>query len=204
MDRQELERIIRDGRETLGVEFKRSMNWQDDATKAKVVKAALAMANKRDGGIIIFGLTPPDDNTGPHKFDGMTPADYQSFNQDDVMAKVNAHASPSIDLTVHHESGIDGKQCVVIEVREFADYPVICSRELVVERKTVLSKGRVYCRSRRMIESTEVVSVEDMREIIELGVDKGLRRYLKQRALEDQVGRTVDDDEKFRRQRGDL
>ena len=78
------------------------------------------------GGIIIFGLTPPDDNTGPHKFDGMTPADYQSFNQDDVMAKVNAHASPSIDLTVHHESGIDGKQCVVIEVRKFADYPVIC------------------------------------------------------------------------------
>ena len=43
MDRQELERIIREGRETLGVEFKRSMNWDDDATKAKVVKAALAM-----------------------------------------------------------------------------------------------------------------------------------------------------------------
>lgn len=204
MNRQELERIIREGRETLGVEFKRSMNWQDDATKAKVVKAALAMANKRDGGIIVFGLTPPANNTGPHTFDGMTAADYQSFNQDEVMAKVNAHASPSLDLTVHHESGIDGKQCVVIEVREFADYPVMCSKELVVHQKTVLYKGRVYCRSRRMIESTEVQTVEDMREIIELGVDKGLQRYLRQRALEAKVGRTVDDDEKFRRQRGDL
>ena len=204
MNRQELERIIREGRETLGVEFKRSMNWQDDATKAKVVKAALAMANKRDGGIIIFGLTPPANNTGPHTFDGMSAADYQSFNQDEVMAKVNAHASPSIDLTVHHDSGIDEKQCVVIEVREFADYPVICSKEVVVQQKTVLYKGRVYCRSRRMTESTEVRTVEDMREIIELGVDKGLQRYLRQRALADQVGGTVDDDEKFRRQRGGL
>ena len=57
MNRQELERIIREGRETLGVEFKRSMNWQDDATKAKVVKAALAMANKRDGGIVALEST---------------------------------------------------------------------------------------------------------------------------------------------------
>lgn len=204
MNRQELERIIREGRETLGVEFKRSMNWQDDATKAKVVKAALAMANKRDGGVIIFGLTPPAKNAGPHAFSGMTETDYKSFNQDEVMARVNAHASPSIDLTVHHELGIDEKQCVVIEVREFADYPVICSKDLVVQQKTVLYKGRVYCRSRRMSESTEVQTVEDMREIVELGVDKGLKRYLRQRAVEGQVGRTVDDDEKFRRQRGDL
>jgi len=179
------------------------MSWQDDNAKAKVVKAALAMANKRDGGIIIFGLTPPV-KAGPHTFDGMSDVDYASFNQDDVMARVNAHASPSIDLTVHHESDIGGKQCVVIEVREFADQPVICSKELVVEKKTVLFRGRVYCRSRRMIESTEVISVEDMREIIELGVDKGLTRYLRRRGIADQVGGIVDNDEKFRRQRGDL
>jgi len=178
------------------------MNWEDDSTKAKVVKAALAMVNKRDGGIIILGLTPPD-NAGPHTFDGMSAADYESFNQDDVMAKVNAHASPSIDLTVHHEAGIDGKQCVVIEVREFADYPVICSKELVVEKKTVLFRGRVYCRSRRMIESTEVISVEDMREIIEMAGDKALKRYLRQRAIEGQVEKTLDDEARFRQQRGD-
>jgi predicted HTH transcriptional regulator len=202
MDLRELEQIVRDGREGFGVEFKQSMNWADDAAKAKVVKAALAMVNKRDGGILIFGLTAPA-NAGLHTFDGMPRADYESFNQDDVMAKVNAHASPSIDLTVHHVT-IDGKQCVAIEIREFAEYPVMCSNDLVVTGRVFVSKGRVYCRSRRMPESTEVRSAEDMRDIIEIAIDKGLNRYLRRRAIEDQVGRTVDDAEKFRRQRGDL
>jgi len=180
------------------------MNWQDDATKAKVVKAALAIANKSDGGILIFGLTAPAAKADPHTFDGMSATDYQSFNQDDVMAKVNAHASPSIDLTVRHIPDIDGKQCVAIEIREFVDYPVMCSNDLVVTGKARVSKGRIYCRSRRTIESTEIQTAEDLRDIVEMACEKGLKRYFKQRALDDQVGRTGDDDEKFRRQRGDL
>jgi len=203
VDLRELEQIIRSGREGLGVEFKQSMNWTDDATKAKVVKAALAITNKRDGGLLVFGLTPPA-NAGPHAFTGMSAADYQSFNQDDVMAKVNAHAAPSIDLTVHHVPNIDDKQCVAIEIREFVDYPVLCSNDVVVRGNVIVAKGRVYCRSRRMIESTEVRSVEDMRDIIEIAVEKGLNRYFRQRAIEDHVAKAMDDAEKFRRQRGDL
>jgi len=71
------------------------------------------------------------------------------------MSKVNAHASPSIDLTVHHVV-VDEKECVAIEIREFADYPVICSNDLVVGGTVVVVKGRMYCRSRRTIETTEV------------------------------------------------
>ncbi|HYT05592.1 MAG TPA: ATP-binding protein [Gemmatimonadales bacterium] len=198
MDIRELEQLLREGRESLGVEFKRSMTWADDATKAKVVKAALAIANKRDGGLLVFGMTSPV-NAGPHTLDGMTRPDYESFNQDDVMSKVNAHASPSIDLTVHHVV-VDGKECVAIEIREFADYPVICSNDLVVGGTVVVVKGRMYCRSRRTIETTEVRTVEDLRDILEIAVDKGLNRYFRQRAIEDRVGKVVDDAERFRQQ----
>jgi len=200
MDPVELEQLLREGRETLSLEFKQSMNWGAEATKAKVVKAALAIANKRDGGLLVFGLTPPV-NAGPHTLDGMTQADHDSFNQDNVMAKVNAHASPSVDLTVHHRV-VDGKLCVVIEIREFQDYPVICSNDLVVAGNVIAVKGRMYCRSRRTIETTEVRTVEDLRDIIEIAVDKGLNRYFRQRTIEEQVGKTVDDAEKFRREHG--
>src|SRR2546425_1866504 len=98
MDVRELEELIREGQEGLGVEFKQGMSWAADATKAKVVKGALAMANKRDGGVIVLGLTPPKAG-GRHTLEGMAAADYGSFNRADVMGKVNAHATPSIELT---------------------------------------------------------------------------------------------------------
>src|SRR6266568_1794904 len=118
MDIRELEQLLREGRESLGVEFKRSMTWADDAT----------------------------------------------------------------------------------EIREFADYPVICSNDLVVGGTVVVVNGRMYCRSRRTIETTEVRTVEDLRDILEIAVDKGLNRYFRQRAIEDRVGKVVDDAERFRQQ----
>ncbi|HEX9215905.1 MAG TPA: RNA-binding domain-containing protein [Gemmatimonadales bacterium] len=202
MDVSELEQLLREGHESLGVEFKQSMNWADDATKAKVVKAALAIANKRDGGLIVFGLKPPA-KAGSHTLEGMTKPDHDSFNQDNVMGKVNAHASPSIDLTVRHLV-MDGKLFVAIEIREFSDYPVICSNDVVAGGAVVAFKGRMYCRSRRTIETTEVRSVEDLRDILEIAVEKGLNRYFKQRAIEEGVGKAADDAEQFRQQLGGL
>ena len=32
------------------------MSWSDKATKEKVTKAALSMANIRDGGVMVFGV----------------------------------------------------------------------------------------------------------------------------------------------------
>src|SRR6266704_3595595 len=179
MDVSELEQLLREGHESLGVEFKQSMIWADDATKAKVVKA------------------------GSHTLEGMTKPDHDSFNQDNVMGKVNAHASPSIDLTVRHLV-MDGKLFVAIEIREFSDYPVICSNDVVAGGAVVAFKGRMYCRSRRTIETTEVRSVEDLRDILEIAVEKGLNRYFKQRAIEEGVGKAADDAEQFRQQLGGL
>lgn len=45
----ELDRLIFAGREGLTIEFKSGMSWTEASTKAKVVKAALAMAV---GGVI--------------------------------------------------------------------------------------------------------------------------------------------------------
>lgn len=196
----ELQQIILAGRETLGIEFKRSMSWADRATQGKVVRTALAFANNRDGGIVVFGVEIQD-GSPIHQAVGMSDPDFASFTQDSVISTVNTHAVPHIDLTVDHLS-IQDRKFVAISIREFSDYPVICSKDLVVEKPVVI-RGRLYTRSRRMAESTEVQSPEDMRAIVDLATAKGLERYHRLRAIEAQFAGPPAAD-KFREQLGDL
>ena len=58
-----MDSLIGNGREERHVEFKRTMNWSDSSTKSKVVKTAMAMANLRDGGSIVFGIERQADDS---------------------------------------------------------------------------------------------------------------------------------------------
>jgi hypothetical protein len=134
----------------------------------------------------------------------MTQADYESFTQDSVSATVNTYAIPHIDLTVEHLV-VDEKLFVAIVFRQFSDYPIVCSRDFVASQtnKPVVIRGRLYCRSRRTPESTEVQTPEDMRDIIDLATARGLERYYKLREIERQhEGPTSG--ERFDQQLGEL
>jgi hypothetical protein len=178
----ELERILRTGREGRAAEFKQTLSWAENATRAKVVKWALGTANLADGGVLAFGLQRVDPNP-LYELSGMSQADYESFNQDSVSTTVNTYATPHIDLSVIHLQ-LEDKLFVAIIVRQFLDYPVICARDFVVDNRAVVTKGRVYCRSRRTPETTEVQSPEDMRDIIDLATSRGLERYFRLREIE--------------------
>ncbi len=178
----ELERILKTGREGRAAEFKQTLSWAENATRAKVVKWALGTANLADGGVLAFGLQRVDPNP-LYELSGMSQADYESFNQDSISTTVNTYATPHVDLSVIHLP-LDDKLFVAIIVRQFLDHPVICARDFVIENRAVVTKGRVYCRSRRTPETTEVQSPEDMRDIIELATSRGLERYFRLREIE--------------------
>lgn len=201
-DADELVRILRTGVEGRATEFKQSLSWADPRTQAKVVKWALGAANLADGGVLAFGLERVDPNP-LYTMVGMGQADHDSFNQDAVSATVNTYATPHVDLSVVHAS-VDDKLFVAVIVRQFSDYPVICARDLPVEGgRPVIIKGRVYCRSRRTPETTEVQSPEDMRDIIDLAAARGLERYFRLREIERRFeGPSAA--ERFNRQAGDL
>jgi len=59
----DLSALIQFPREERNLEFKRSMDWADPATKAKLTKSVLAMANLRDGGHIVLGVERQPDDT---------------------------------------------------------------------------------------------------------------------------------------------
>ena len=163
--------IIFHGREERNIEYKASLNWADTNTKTKVARSCLAMANIADGGRIVLGVT--EGPKGTFRPTGMSPQDASSFNQDDVQALVNSFADPAIDLWVHRVNH-NGKAFVVVRVSQFDQVPIICKKD----GKQGLNKGTVYTRSRRMPESAPVRDQTEMREILEMAVDKQMRNYV--------------------------
>jgi len=188
------------GREERNLEYKPSLNWKDDTTKAKIAKAVLAMANLRDGGFIVLGVE--DSGAKPT---GMNQRDSESFNQDHVLAHVNEYADPFVELAVSPVE-LEGKLFVVIRVQEFYEIPVICKKETKDQN---LRKGAIYIRSRRIPESAEVRSQTEMREILELAAIKNVRKLIStMESVGIQIGvqsDNIDDDRRqYNDQRGEL
>lgn len=166
---QRLIDLIQLGRETRNIEYKRTYNWNDSSHKAKIVKAILAMSNIRDGGYLILGV---EENNGAFTPVGIPQADFDLLNTDDILAFANKFADPYVDIKLHKDSH-EGMLFAVIEVQEFQQYPVVCK----INGAENLKCGSIYTRTRRMYESAIVPSQTEMREIIEMAVDKGIREF---------------------------
>lgn len=198
---EHLARILQDPRETRSIEFKRAMSWHDDHTKAKVICATMALANHKDGGTLIFGLEQIQGSSN-FALAGLTANQSRSFELDAVAAKVNAHCSPFVTMSVEHAEQ-DGHRIVAISVEQFRDSPIICTNDVHVNGVVKVIGGRIYCRSGRMPESTVAQKPEDLRDIIQLAVARGLQSYFELRGIERRAsGPTADD--QFSRQASDL
>jgi len=64
MNEQEFRELIARGHEQRAVEFKRAGPKGDRQLLAKVIRAAMGMANRRDGGLVIIGIEE-NDNGAP-------------------------------------------------------------------------------------------------------------------------------------------
>ena len=86
-------------------------------------------------------------------------------------------------------------------IGEFTQLPVVCKKN-----GKDLKRGDIFTRSRRKYETARVGSQTEMREILDLAVDKEIRR-LRSRGLISSVeviSPTKDDRQAFEQQRGGL
>lgn len=164
---EELAALIDLGREDRSLEYKESRPWDD--FKNQIAKTALGMANIRDGGTIIIGVSQ---RSGNLVAEGMSRNDIDTYEVDDIQAYVNRFADPYVRLEMYIVPR-NGQRFIVMVVHEFDEIPVVCRRNGVG-----LRQGSVYTRSYRMPETCEVPSQTEMREIIEMATDKGVRRFL--------------------------
>ena len=145
--------------------------WGDARTKAKITRTILGMSNIRDGGAVVIGVAQDGENFLP---EGANPSDVGSFAQDLVAEWVNGYADPFAEVTVSRVSH-KHSSFVVIQVAEFTEIPVVCKQNGPFD---FLRRGAIYTRSRRKHETVEVPSQVEMRELLDLSIEKGFRRLL--------------------------
>lgn len=176
MTSDELSEFIARGHETNGVEFKGPGPGTNQLLRAKVVRAAMGMANRKDGGWVILGVEDDGQNLTPV---GVNDEDVASWAHDPVSTFFAQHAEPSIDFE-RYVVKLRGENFVVLRILEFRDYPILCKKPITVNGRIELKEGACYVRSRRKSETAEVSTHEDMRELIDLARDKGVTRWVSQ------------------------
>ena len=139
---------------------------------AQVVKAVLGMANIREGGTIIIGVSEGEDSLNQV---GLEPADLSTWSYDNFADQLARYADPGISFELETKE-YDGKKYVLIKVEEFGEIPVLCKKAY----EGVLRVGACYVRTRRKPETSELPTQTEMRELLDMATEKGVRRYLDQ------------------------
>jgi predicted HTH transcriptional regulator len=168
MKTDQLEEILETGAETQSVEFKDSCVWD-----LSIVKDILAMANVRQGGVIIIGLEEIKEPEGTrYSRKGVSPECRKTYEVDRMKDQVSNFADPFVAFTVDFPRDRDGKEYVTIEVSSFEEIPVVCKKD-----GKDLYNGKLYYRNRnRRVESAPVSNATDMREIIMLAASRMMKR----------------------------
>jgi hypothetical protein len=160
------------GYEQRAIEFKSSGSRADKSFRALITRAALALANQRDGGHVIIGYSENGLDAEGTGLTDVQVAEWMSF--DDVSDQINAYADPPLRLQVAKGELSNGKPVVVLEVSEFDEVPILCKKDF----QPLLSQGQLYTRSMAKPESSSFNTQNELREVLALATEKQLRRFI--------------------------
>jgi hypothetical protein len=172
-DQDSLRAVLEFGGEQRSVEFKGAGDITSKDYVAKVARAALALSNFRGGGAVILGIDGDDPLTGQNGLDEKQLADWKDV--DLVNAKINAYADPALELTIVPLVHPSGSSVIALNVAEFRDYPTMCKQDY----GSVLFEGQLFTRSAAKPESAYRQTHGEMREVIDLAVEKNLTDFLR-------------------------
>lgn len=158
---------IREAAESRAVEFKESQPFT--VLRWKLVKTSMAMANLREGGIIVVGIS---ERSSLMQLAGMDTAHLQTYNQDELLELVNRYATPPLSLTLRVVT-YNNQQFIGIKVAPFDRSPIFCGRATPSEAGgDSLRIGDVVARTRDRISTSRTVDVTLMAEILEIAAEK--------------------------------
>ena len=158
--------------ESTNVDFKASATWDD--LKYQLIRTIIAMANLRDGGIIVIGASESGDSW---ERTGVQAEHLSTYDVDDVIDSVSKYASPPVGLELVMVTYRNDKTFLAIQVHEFADTPIVCKRNAPDSNKK-LCAGEVYVRPLGKPRTTKVLSADEMHDLLELAAEKRARRIL--------------------------
>ncbi len=159
------------GHETRSFEVKGPVGIKDRGFCAKVARAAMAMGNLRDGGLVCIGIDEPQMAAMLPGLSGSQLQEWSDFdNVSDALARFS---DPPVAFELHSFALACGVSVVVLDVAEFESVPHVCKRDY----PGVLQDGMTYVRPRGKPEPVPVPTHGDMRELLDLAIIKGVREF---------------------------
>lgn len=180
MNVEQLQERLAAGGEQRNFELKGPLSLSEKAVQAKIARAVLGMANHRDGGHIVIGIDETVDDTGFPRYNmrGLDATAFASWSQDNVRARMAEFADPHVEIDVIHLS-VGEAAIVVLRIYEFSETPVLARKEAAQpDGKQVVRKSALYVRGRGKVESVEAPTSGEMRDVIDLAVEKRLRSFI--------------------------
>lgn len=169
---EELEDLLALGHETRSFEVK-GPGPLDKAHAALVACAAMAMGNLRDGGYVCIGIDEDRMQDGLPGLDDEQLAQWSDF--DNVADALARYSDPPVSFELQPFQLSSGSNVVVLEVAEFDHIPHVCKKDSA----NGLQKGFTYVRPRGKPQSVSVPSAVEMRELLDIAIDKGVREFIR-------------------------
>lgn len=163
MDTDRLETLLSLGRETPAFEVKESAPW----SVKFLAKDLLAMANNRDGGVIVIGVEEDEDGRFIRR--GVKPEDRATYRADDIRSKFRKFADPPVQLAVDYVRDAQGLEYVVITIASFQRVPVICRSN---NNKDVFPGMLYYRTTDGPVQSAPISNAGDMLDLIMSAVQR--------------------------------
>jgi hypothetical protein len=158
-----------EGGERQHVDRKGPMAFEGDH-RLELAKDIIAMANTRDGGTIIIGVSE-DREAGTWRQDGVTADQARTFDVTKVHDFVKERVAPPVKLAVEVVDH-DGKLFVLIQIPEFDDQPHVCTKNAQrSDGKTVFRAGDLLVRSVGA-QSEPIRDESSMRHLLGMAVQK--------------------------------
>ncbi len=160
--------------EPRNTEFKNGNDWEH--LKYKITRALIGLSNLEYGGKVIVGIREDTNDSNP--LVGMTEEQSKTYTLDNIMKFVNEYADPPLKIKLHvfPNNEEEKKYFVIINVLEFFELPTICTKD---GGNGILQRNKPYIRPRKNTETTDNFSHHDMRELLDLAVEKHYKKQMK-------------------------
>ena len=168
-----IDSLIQEPNEVRSVEYKASGSLDD--YRHKLARAALGLANLRDGGYIVIGV---DEIDGALQSRGMSQEDYDSYIPDHVLDKISPYLSRPVSIECLKRE-LEGALYVVIRVGQFQGTPVFAKKGHGNPKDSdQIVEGIIYCRPLGGKPQTRRVTPDDLDEILNIALEQRLGEYV--------------------------
>lgn len=167
--------------ENLNLEFKGSFDFTQNVwAREHLVRTILAMSNTENGGRIIIGLKENGDKSVSKE--GITSEHLPILKSkiEELKTKVEVFASSPVDFDLSFHS-IEGKDFILIDVKEFVFNPIICRKKGDHPQEKILEEGIIYIRTLKdKPSSVKAVEFIDIEHLLNRGMQKKINRLHKE------------------------